>query len=47
MARTISGNDITAVASAAPLRVKMSSMPKLLSSQPPMMPRVPNSTNST
>ena len=47
MARTINGKDITAVASAAPLRVKMSSMPNSLCSQEPIGPRVPNSTSST
>ena len=47
MARTISGKDITAVASAAPLRVKMSSMPNDRSSHPPIGPRVPNSSSRT
>jgi len=46
MARTINGKDITAVASAAPLRVKMSSMPNARSSQDPMGPRAPNSSNN-
>jgi hypothetical protein len=46
MARTISGKDMTAVASAAPLRLKMSSMPKTLSSHATDGPRVPNSSSS-
>jgi hypothetical protein len=45
MALTISGKDMTAVASAAPLRVNTSSMPKVRSSHPPMSPRVPNTIN--
>src|ERR1700722_17745751 len=46
MARPISGKDMTAVASAAPLRVKMSSIPNTRSSHEPIGPRVPNSTKS-
>ena len=47
MARTMSGKVITAVASAAPLRVKISRTSKLRSSQPPMAPRVPKVSSST
>ena len=36
MARTTSGNDMTAVASAAPVLVNASWMPKVSCSQPPM-----------
>ena len=46
MARTMSGKDITAVASAAPLRVNMSSTPSTRSSHEPIGPRVPNNTSS-
>ena len=46
MARTTSGKDMTAVASAAPVLVNASWMPKFSCSQPPMGPRTPNSTSS-
>ena len=46
MARTISGNAITAVAKAAPLRVKISSIPKARSSHEPIGPRVPNNSSN-
>ena len=46
MARTTSGNDMTAVASAAPVLVNASWMPKFWCSQPPIGPRTPNSTSS-
>ncbi len=46
MARTTSGNDITAVASAAPLLVNARRMPKVSYNQPPSGPRTPNSTSS-
>ena len=46
MERTTSGNDMTAVASAAPVLVKASWMPKFSYSQPPIGPRTPNSTSS-
>jgi hypothetical protein len=46
MARTISGNDITAVASAAPLRVKMSSIPRSRWSHEPIGPRTPNNNSN-
>ena len=47
MARTMSGKVITAVASAAPLALKASSIPKRAYSQCPNGPRVPNNTSST
>src|SRR6478736_251941 len=47
MARTINGNDMTAVATAAPSVVNTSCSPNWRSSQPPTGPRVPSSSSST
>jgi hypothetical protein len=44
--RTISGNDITAVATAAPMVEKVSCTSNCRSSQPPTGPRVPSSNSS-
>jgi hypothetical protein len=46
MARTMSGKAMTAVASAAPLRVNTSSMPRVSLSHAPITPWVPKTSNS-
>src|SRR5882724_69341 len=45
IARTISGNDITAVANAAPAVEKISWIPNVRYNQPPAGPRIPNNSS--
>ena len=46
IARTMSGKDTTADATAAPCQVKPSAMPNQSSSQAPTGPRLPSSSSS-
>ena len=47
IARTMSGKETTAEATAAPCQVKARAMPNQSSSQAPSGPRLPSSSNST